>query len=388
MGRSPIQEAQPRALRGDTHPARERPAPGLPCDARSLAVRVDSEQLQSEELPHLVRKGRGPVHMTQEHADGGKVGRFELLDRASTTSPSSTPRTCSIPTATPSRLCARAEHLIANPADRSATRALSRRGATGYLRAMVEMTERLLVDAGIAPGMRVIDVGCGRGDVSLLVARLVGEQGEVLGVDRDPRALVLARERVRELGLANVAFTEGDFGALGAEHGSFDAAVGRRVLMYQADPVLALRGLLRVLRPGALVVFQEADATMVPASRVPLPLNARANRWMWQTVEREGGNLHMGFDLAPALEQAGLVALHVRAEAIVQTPRSRHPVGMIIRAMLPRIVEHGVATEAEIDVDTLDQRLAEECEASNATYIGDMAFGAWARVAAPAPQGV
>jgi SAM-dependent methyltransferase len=248
---------------------------------------------------------------------------------------------------------------------------------------MAEMTERLLVDAGIAPGMRVLDVGCGRGDVSLLIARLIGEQGEVLGVDRDPRALSVARERVRELGLANVAFTEGDFGALGAEHGSFDAAVGRRVLMYQPDPVLALRGLIRVLRPGALVVFQEADATMVPASRVPLPLNARVNRWMWQTVQREGGNIHMGFDLAPALEQAGLLVEQVRAEAIVQTPKSRHHVGMIIRAMLPRIVEHGVATEAEIDVDTLDQRLAEECEKSNATYVGDMAFGAWARVAVP-----
>jgi hypothetical protein len=55
---------------------------------------------------------------------------------------------------------------------------------------------------------------------------------------------------------------------------------------------------------------------------------------------------------------------------------------MIIRVMLPRILEHGVATEAEIDVDTLDERLAAECAAANATYVGDMAFGAWARVPA------
>ena len=250
---------------------------------------------------------------------------------------------------------------------------------------MVEMTERLLVDAGIAHGMRVLDVGCGRGDVSLLIARLVGASGEVVGVDRDLRALALAGDRVRDLGLPNVRFVEGDFTALGEEHGVYDAAVGRRVLMYQADVVRALRGLVRVLRPGALVVFQEADATMVPASRVPLPLNARVNRWMWQTVEREGGNIHMGFDLAASLEQAGLLVEQVRAEAIVQTPKSRHPVGMIIRTMMPRILEHGVATEAEIDVDTLDERLAAECQEAHATYIGDMAFGAWARVASPKP---
>ncbi len=248
---------------------------------------------------------------------------------------------------------------------------------------MAEMTERLLVDAGIGAGMRVLDIGCGRGDVSLLVARLVGPQGAVLGVDREAGALEMARVRAREAGAGNVTFTQADVGALGPEHGVFDAAVGRRVLMYLPDPVEALRGIVRLLRPGARVVFQEADATMVPASRVPLPLNARANRWMWQTVEREGGNPHMGFDLAPALEKAGLVVEEVRAEAIVQTPKSRHPVGMIIRAMMPRILAHGVATEAEIDVDTLDQRLAEECERSNATYVGDMAFGAWARVPTP-----
>jgi SAM-dependent methyltransferase len=228
----------------------------------------------------------------------------------------------------------------------------------------------------------VLDVGCGRGDVALLAAKLVGAQGEVVGIDRDPGAVEFARRRVREAGPTNVSFAVGDLAEIGPGYGLFDAAVGRRVLMYQPDPVAALRAVVGVLRPGALVVFQEADATMVPASRVPLPLNARANRWMWQTVAREGGNLHMGFDLAAALERAGLVVEQVRAEAIVQTPTLRHPVGTIIRAMLPRIVAHGVATEAEIDVDTLDERLAAECAAANATYVGDMAFGAWARVPA------
>ncbi len=247
---------------------------------------------------------------------------------------------------------------------------------------MAEMTERLLLDAGIGPGMRVLDVGCGRGDVSLLAADLVGAQGEVVGIDRDLGALEFARGRVREAGLTNVTFADGDVGVIGSGHGMFDAAVGRRVLMYQADPVAMLRAVVEVLRAGAIVVFQEADATMVPASRVPLPLNARATRWVWQTVEREGGNIHMGFDLAFVLEQAGLVVEQVRAEALVQTPKLRQPVGAIVRAMLPRIVKHGVATEAEVDVDTLDERLAAECAAANATYIGGMAFGAWARVPA------
>ncbi len=70
-----------------------------------------------------------------------------------------------------------------------------------YGRSMAEMTERLLIDAGLGPGMRVLDVGCGRGDVALLAATLVGAQGEVVGIDRDLGALELARGRVREAGL-------------------------------------------------------------------------------------------------------------------------------------------------------------------------------------------
>jgi len=242
-----------------------------------------------------------------------------------------------------------------------------------------EMTERLLRDAGVGAGMRVFDVGCGRGDLTFLVARLVGDGGRVLGMDRDPRPLSIARDRARELGLANVELIEGDITAPDPERIGFDAVVGRRVLMYQADRVAAVRTLAAALRPGGLMVFQEVDTTMVPASRTPLPLHEQAHRWMWETVAREGATTSMGFELPGVLEEAGLVVEQVRAEAIVQTAKARHVAATIVRAMLPRIVGHGVATEAEIDVDTLDTRLAEELQRSNATYIGDMIFGAWAR---------
>jgi ubiquinone/menaquinone biosynthesis C-methylase UbiE len=247
------------------------------------------------------------------------------------------------------------------------------------------MMERLLVDAGVGAGMRVLDVGCGWGGVSFMLAKLVGTQGQVVGIDRDASSLEVARQRARELGIAVVSFVEADLaslpheGPLSPEHGPFDAIVGRRVLMYQRDPVEAIRRLTEVLRPGGLVVFQEQDATMVPASITPLPLHERAHGWIWRTVEREGANIRMGFSLASVFERAGLVPLQVRAEAVVQTPTIHHITGEIIRAILPRIVQQGVATEAEIDVDTLDQRLAAERRAANATYVGDMVFGAWAR---------
>jgi ubiquinone/menaquinone biosynthesis C-methylase UbiE len=244
------------------------------------------------------------------------------------------------------------------------------------------MTERLLVDAGIGAGMRVLDVGCGRGDVAFLAARLVGEQGRVVGVDREPSALAVARDRARELGLAHVSFIEADFGALSPELGLFDAAIGRRVLMYQSDPVGAVRSLVRVLRAGGRVVFQEHDATIGPASLGALPLHEQVHGWIWQTVEREGADVHMGFHLASVLERAGLRVAQVRAEAIVQTPTTRYPVGPILRAMLERIEQQGIARRGEIDADTIDQRLADERQRANATYVGELVFGGWALVPA------
>src|SRR5438067_437535 len=69
-------------------------------------------------------------------------------------------------------------------------------------------TERLLRAAGIVPGMKVLDVGCGIGDVSLLAARLVGPEGQVVGTDQDPSAVSTARQRVARVGDHQVRFEQ------------------------------------------------------------------------------------------------------------------------------------------------------------------------------------
>jgi len=64
-----------------------------------------------------------------------------------------------------------------------------------------ELTEHVMHLAGLKPGMRVLDVGCGVGDVSFLAARLVGPEGAVMGVDRSPEATALASQRAQAAGL-------------------------------------------------------------------------------------------------------------------------------------------------------------------------------------------
>lgn len=242
------------------------------------------------------------------------------------------------------------------------------------------MTARLLVEAGVDAGMRVLDLGSGRGEVAFLIAARVGATGQVIGIDRDARPLATARQKAETLHLTNVSFLERNLADRVDDLGVFDAIVGRRVLMYQPDAVATVRHLSAALRPGGVMAFHEHDATLMPASLAELPLHRRMHEWVWRTVEREGANLRMGFLLDHALTAAGLVVAGVRAEAVVQTPTQAQPVGAVLAAILPRIVEQGVATREEIEaeIDTIDARLTAERAATNATYIGDLMFTAWA----------
>ncbi|MEM8535318.1 MAG: hypothetical protein AAGF95_31070 [Chloroflexota bacterium] len=87
----------------------------------------------------------------------------------------------------------------------------------------------------------------------------------------------------------------------------------------------------------------------------------------------------MGFELHAALSAAGLAVERVRAEANVLTPTASYPVATIVRSVLPRLLQHGIATEAEIDVETLDDRLAAERMETAATCLWEIVFCAWAR---------
>src|SRR6478752_456313 len=105
------------------------------------------------------------------------------------------------------------------------------------------ITARFFGEAGVRAGMRVLDVGSGAGDVSFLVAGLVGESGQVIGVDRSVDAVGTATGRAAERSLRTVSFVQGDPAQMSFDV-PFDAVVGRYVLQFQRDPGAMVRGLL------------------------------------------------------------------------------------------------------------------------------------------------
>lgn len=242
-----------------------------------------------------------------------------------------------------------------------------------------DITYNLLVDAGIKKGMHILDIGCGRGDVSFLLADMVGTEGSVLGLDFDDNALEVAYKRACESKLKNVDFIKSDLNALSIDNDEFDVIVGRRVLMYLPDPKRTISELSTMLKVGGLMIFQESDSTLSSKSIIPMPLHKQVDKWIWDTVEHEGGNIHIGFNLWSLFTQKGLTVENLRAEAIVQTPDKPLPRALIVKLMLPRIIKAGVATEDEIDINNLEDRLTKERMNSNATYISEIVFHGWAR---------
>lgn len=118
----------------------------------------------------------------------------------------------------------------------------------------------LLVAAGIQPGDRVLDVGCGTGYFVRILAETVGLRGSVVGVDAAPEMIEHASARSRLD--ANVSFELGNAGALSFPDSSFDAVVSSLTMHHLsvADQLPAVQEMRRVLRPGGTLLIAEFQA--------------------------------------------------------------------------------------------------------------------------------
>jgi 2-polyprenyl-3-methyl-5-hydroxy-6-metoxy-1,4-benzoquinol methylase len=243
-----------------------------------------------------------------------------------------------------------------------------------------ELTEDVFVRAGIGPGMRVLDVGCGAGDVSFLLARMVGPSGAVVGVDRSEDAVAMANARAQAMGLGQVSFSQGEIEDISLGQ-PVDAAVGRFVLMYSPDPSVSLRRIADNVRAGGIVAFQEmnvAEAKSFPQ----VDLFEQSMRWIIETLHREKVKNLMGLGLYRTFVEAGLPPPQMIMGARVEGSSDSlgyQIVAQVVKSLLPVMEKLGIANEKEVQIETLAQRLRDEVLSRGAVIVLPPLVGAWTR---------
>jgi ubiquinone/menaquinone biosynthesis C-methylase UbiE len=245
------------------------------------------------------------------------------------------------------------------------------------------ITRDYFVRAGILPGMRILDIGSGAGDVAFLAAGIVGSSGEVIGTDLSATAISTASKRARECGLANVKFAQGNPSDLQFDE-PFDAIVGRYVLMFCADPTAMLRGIVKHLRrDGGIAVFHEPDwhaARSFPTA----PIFDECCSLIVQTFKKIGTHTNMGGSLYRTFLGAALPAPEMAIQTLVGGSGSpRNGAGMIadlVVTMAPVMEEVGVTTMEKLAPATLKARMLDEIAMNSSVVVGRSEVGAWSRL--------
>ncbi len=218
-------------------------------------------------------------------------------------------------------------------------------------RLWAESAVRLWEQAGIKPGSRVLDAGCGPGYASLDFAQLVGASGRVVGVDESPRFVEHLRQTAGVLNMHNIEVYQGDVRELdkvlvGQE--PFDAAWIRWVLCFLPDPEPVIASLSALLRPGGRLAIQDyfnyRAMTLGPRREI-FDEVIRAIGASWS----ESGDLDVVARLPALLREHGLELLDLSVTQRVARPHEpawQWPT-VFWRSFLPRLTERGSISETQ-----------------------------------------
>jgi SAM-dependent methyltransferase len=216
-----------------------------------------------------------------------------------------------------------------------------------------DYTEHALRLAGLRPGMRVLDVGCGPGDVSFVAARLVSPTGTVLGVDAAPEMIGLARVRAAEQGLSAVHFTQAAIDAIALD-----------------EPV------------DGIVAFSENDIT--GARSIPdIPLFQQVTTGIVRAFEAMGLNTRFGTTLHTIFADAGLGAPHLTLGTPIGTAAETDILAYaakVWRLVSPVAQQMGLAIDELADTDNFVSQFREQAIEVNALITMPPIITAWTQV--------
>jgi SAM-dependent methyltransferase len=242
------------------------------------------------------------------------------------------------------------------------------------------VTLRVLAAAGLAPGMRCLDAGCGPGEAMRLMGRVVGAEGHVTGCDIDAALGERMLADLRREQAGNFDFAAADIAAGGTVPGApFDLVFARLLLIHMRDPVAAVRALARLVRPGGTLVLMDYDLSRM-ACRPEEPTMTRALGIIADCFTQSGKHADSGLRLAGYLREAGLPVPDAGiADTFYAAISSRGPMVRAVLASLVGAAEAlGIATPEEMA--ELQSRIAALEAADRHFALGPLMIGVWTTV--------
>jgi SAM-dependent methyltransferase len=232
---------------------------------------------------------------------------------------------------------------------------------------------------GIKPGERVVDLGCGPGGVLHLLGKRVGPTGSVLGIERSPHFVSLARRFAADHALPQVEVREGDAYDTGLPRASFDGAHMRLVLVNVPEPERIVREMVSLVRPGGWVASFEADF-LAHICDPPLPAWARLLDAYTAYSAAQGIDLFVGRRTHRLFRAAGVV--DIRVDAVVHVYPPGHDRRPILRDFINNVREKLIdgnfigRSDLESEVTALDRYLSNP----EAMVTSHIFFRLWGRV--------
>lgn len=242
------------------------------------------------------------------------------------------------------------------------------------------MTEEFFARVGIGAGANVLDLGCGVGDVALILGRLVGAAGSVTAIDVDADALQVARARAKDAGLSQIRFEAVDVREYHASE-LYDAVVGRHILIHVPDPAAMLASAAAQVRAGGIVAFQEYDLSYQVPNSPAKPLFEKTFQLVIDVFAKTG-RANIGSRLYAMFQDAGLTGVQSRGEFRVDGGPDcpfYEWVAETVRSLAPKLEGMGLATAAELDLDTLAERLEQEALTIGGSISSPVMIGTFGR---------
>jgi ubiquinone/menaquinone biosynthesis C-methylase UbiE len=243
------------------------------------------------------------------------------------------------------------------------------------------LSDQLLRRAGLSAGLRVLDIGCGVGELSMVAARLVGRRGSVTGIDIDEAALALAAQRAREQGFDHVSFAHSDIATYRTD-ASYDAVIGRHILIHTPQPQVVVGIAHSLLNPGGVAVFQEFDFSTVHRPYPAAPLCERVME-IFRAFFAQAAHGNIGTQLFQLLIDAGFSPPECRVEYPMDGGADSPIYDWMtesFRSILPRAAALGLVRSDEVEgIDSLARRLREETVSHRGCVPGPTMVGCFAR---------